>query len=70
MAIRVSKIASKPDGADTSRILPSEMNPMTDPGTGTQNDIWIEITGTSPTRKIAIKVFDGGAWHEVAAITY
>jgi hypothetical protein len=70
MAYRVSKIAAQPDGANPALILPSEMNPMTNPGIGTQNDIWIEITGTSPTRKIALKVFDLGAWRELAAVQY
>lgn len=70
MAIRPSKIAAAADGSDATKIQPTQMNPMTEPLVPEQDDIWFDISGTTPTRTIAVKVYDDGAWRTVMSITY
>jgi hypothetical protein len=70
MAIRVSKIAASSDGADTAKILPSDLNPTTLPSVPQQDDIWFDFSGTSPSRTLAIKVYDGSTWRTIASATY
>lgn len=73
MAIRPFKIASLPDGSDTTRILPSEMNPLTAPAGAPQHgDFWCEFAGTSPTRTLTIWIYDSvvAAWKSATTITY
>lgn len=70
MAIRPSKIASVSDDSDTSKIQPTEMNPCTEPAVPTQDDIWFDFSGTSPSRTLAIKVYDGGAWRTITSVTF
>lgn len=69
-AIRSSKIASVTDSADTSKIQPSEMNPLTLPSVPVDGDIWFDRTGTSPTRTLAVKIYDTGAWRTISSISY
>lgn len=70
MAIRPSKISIVSDGSDVTKIQPSEINPMTLPSVPTQDDIWLDISGTTPTRTIALKVYDNGAWQTLMSVTY
>jgi len=72
MAIRAAKIASMTDEAVNPhlKIQPSDINPFTEPGTPTNEDIWFEVTGTTPNRFIRIKVRDLGVWKTVAEIQF
>lgn len=70
MAIRPSKIRTVADGTDTAKILPSEMDPTTLPAVPVQDDIYFEFSGVSPSRTLAIRVYDGAAWRTLASITY
>lgn len=70
----VSAIA---DGADTSVVRPSNWNAShswlaetADPASPVQNQVWVVISGVSPTRVASLKIRDAGVTRTIASITF
>jgi hypothetical protein len=65
------------DGVNTSLVRPSDWNEdhvimalAADPGSPVEGQIWVVASGTSPSRVIALKMYDDGATRTIASITY
>jgi hypothetical protein len=65
------------DGVNTSLVRPSDWNEdhvimalSSDPGSPVEGQIWVVASGTSPSRVIALKMYDDGATRTIASITY
>lgn len=68
--MRIGKIASVSDDGNPAKIQPSEINLLTEPDVPEQDHLWLDISGTSPTRVYALKIFDNGAWVTLFEVTY
>ena len=77
--LKVVSIADDP--AQVSRVQPSDWNAehelivlkfgaMTPPDSPDDGDVWVEASGDSPTRTIALKVQDAGTTWTLASITF
>lgn len=69
--------SSVPDAADASQVRPSNWNALhklladtSTPAGLVEGQLWVEVTGTSPTRVAALKIRDGGVDRTIASITY
>lgn len=70
----VSLVADDGDGGTVS---PSNWNAdhtilalAADPGAPVDGQVWIVVSGTTPTRIAALKIYDGGTTRTIASITY
>ncbi len=41
-----------------------------DPGAPVEGQIWVVVSGTTPTRVAALKIYDGATTRTIASITY
>lgn len=76
MPITHAFVSGVADGADATLVRPSDQNAdhkwlaeTADPVSPVQNQVWVLITGTSPTRVASIKIRDAGVTHVIASIT-
>lgn len=70
MAYRNAKIASVDDAVVNPqlKIQPSDQTFTTEGSSPAQDDLWLDITGTSPDRYIRLKVYDQGEWVTLAEL--
>jgi hypothetical protein len=77
MSITHTFVSGIADLADPSEVRPTNWNAAhtwmadtADPVSPSQGQIWIVLSGTSPSRVAALKVYDGGVTKVIASITY
>jgi hypothetical protein len=77
MAINHAFQSNQSDGADTTLVRPSNWNAdhtwladSADPSSPVDGQVWVTISGVTPTRVAALKIYDGGVTRTIASITY
>lgn len=65
------------DQPDASAVRPSDWNAAhvllaltSDPVSPTERQVWVVVSGSSPTRVAALKIYDGATTHTIASVTY
>jgi hypothetical protein len=65
------------DAGDPTIVGPDEWNDdhvlvalTSDPGSPVQGQVWVVVSGVTPTRIAALKIYDGGSTRTIASITY
>jgi hypothetical protein len=77
MSITHAFVSVVGDGGDPAQVRPSNWNAAhtflaetTDPVSPVDRQVWVVVSGTSPTRTTAIKIRDAGVTYTIASITY
>lgn len=70
-------VSAVPDGPTATEVRPTNWNAnhlfiaeSADPGSPVQGQVWVVLSGTSPTRVAALKIYDGGLIKTIASVTY